>query len=179
MSKDDKKAEYTPTENVAATDVAAEETVAKRRLPLSKTAIIGLSAAGVAVILGAGFTGAAIANADHRGPDFSHSQQGGQFGQQGGRDGQRDGKHGQLGQQGQNGQQGQPGIQGQTGPTSPNGQFVDPDPNDNDGPGTGVAPQGVAPAAPQGNNGSSAPQVPGAAPQAQGFSAPNGFAHGS
>jgi Zn-dependent alcohol dehydrogenase len=142
MSKDDKKAEYTPSENVAANNVAAENAVtdvaadvkpAKSRNPLSKGAIIGLSAAGVAVILGAGFTGAAIANGVDHGPrDGQHSQ----F--DGAHDGQQGGKRGP---QGQNGQQlpGQPGQKG---------QFVDPDPNDNDGPGTGVAPQGVAPTAP-------------------------------
>ena len=130
MSKDDKKAEHTPANNVA-----AEEKPAKRRLPLSKGAIIGLSAAGVAVILGSGFSGAAIAagidHNGHRGGDHS------QF--DGGRDGGRDGH---KGPQGQNGQQ----LPGQTGQ---GGQFVDPDPNDSDGPGTGVppkgAPQGVAP----------------------------------
>jgi hypothetical protein len=149
MSKDDKKAEFTPADNVAANDVATEEAPVKRRLPLSKGAIIGLSAAGVAVILGAGFTGAAIADAfDHKGGrPGEHSQ----F--DGGRGGDRDGHNGsqgQFGPQGQGGQQlpGQP-MPGQVGP---NGQFVDPDPNDNDGPGTGIAPkgapQGVAPTAP-------------------------------
>ena len=152
MSKDDKKAEYTPTENVAATNVATEESVAKPRIPLSKAAIIGLSAAGVAVILGAGFTGAAIANADHRGPDFSHSQNDGP-----GRDGQRDhdgpgGKHGQFGQ---------PGMPGAPGQGMPNGQFVDPDPNDNDGPGTGMPPQGgVAPQGVQPQGVTPAPTAP-------------------
>ena len=105
MSKDDKKAEFTPADNVAAnnvadetaaTDGAAEARPAKSRLPLRQT------------------------------------------------------------------------VQ-----TGPNAQFVDPDPNDNDGPGTGVAPQGTTPK--QGT----VPQAPSGAPQAQGFSAPNGFTRGS
>jgi hypothetical protein len=160
MSKDNKKTEYTPVDNVAANnvadvtaaaDVAAEAKSAKRRLPLSKGAIIGLSAAGVAVILGAGFTGAAIAagidHGGHRGGDHS------QF------EGGRQGQNGQKGHQGLNGQQlpGQPGQLGQNGQQLPGqpgqpgqgGQFVDPDPNDNDGPGTGIAPKG----APQGGTG--------------------------
>lgn len=150
MSKDDKKAEYTPADNVAAnnvadetvaTDVAAEAKQAKSRNPLSKGAIIGLSAAGVAVILGAGFTGAAIANgSDHAPRGAEHSQfDGGQPGGRDGgkRDGHSDGHRDDMG-----------GVKGQTGQTGPNGQFVDPDPNDNDGPGTGVLPQGPAPATP-------------------------------
>jgi hypothetical protein len=171
MSKDDKKRDHTPAENVAAKKVAAEtETVAvateakpvTSRRQLSKGAIIGLSAAGVAVILGAGFTGAAIANADHGPRGAEHSQIDGP-------QGQRDGKRGHDGGQlpGQNGPQGQlPGQQG---------QFVDPDPNDNDGPGTGVAPQGPAPK--PGIQGS-APAAPGA-PQALGQGAPQGFTRGS
>lgn len=146
MSKDDKKAEYTPADNVAAnkvaaetvaTDVASDAKPAKSRASLSKGAIIGLSAAGVAVILGAGFTGAAIANgSDHAPRGAEHSQFDG--GQQGGRDGgKRDGHRDDMG-----------GVKGQTGQTGPNGQFVDPDPNDNDGPGTGVAPQMPAPTTP-------------------------------
>lgn len=141
MSKDDKKAEYTPADNVAANNVADENAVAdvaaqakptKSRNSLSKGAIIGLSAAGVAVILGAGFTGAAIANgADHGPRGGEHSQFDG--GQQGGKGFDRDGDGPRGGQQGPKGQQ---------------GQFVDPDPNDSDGPGTGVAPQGVTPTAP-------------------------------
>lgn len=176
MSKDDKKAEYTPTENVAANnvaadnaaaDVAAEAKPAKRRLPLSKGAIIGLSAAGVAVILGAGFTGAAIAEG------FDHNRDRGEHSQfDGDRDHNGRGGHDQMGQNGQNGQM-PGGPLGQTGQTGPYGQFVDPDPNDNDGPGTGVAPQGTTPK--QGT----APQAPSGAPQAQGFSAPNGFTRGS
>ena len=173
MSKDDKKRDYTPAENVAAnnvadettaTNVAAEEKTTKSRLPLSKKAIIGLSAAGVAVILGAGFTGAAIAEGiDHGVRGGEHSQiDGGRGGHEG-----RGGHDGQMGQKGQMGQNGQmPG--GQQGQMGPNGQFVDPDPNDNDGPGTGVAPQGGT---------GVAPQAPTGTPQAQG--APNGFTRGS
>jgi len=162
MSKDDKPTDYTPVKNVAAENVAAddatenvaaEKKAAKRSLSLSKGTIIGLSAAGVAVILGAGFAGAAIADASHHGPrGFDHSQvqgpQAGQQGPQGGQQGLGGKQHGPQGQQGQ-----LPGQPGQ------GGQFVDPDPNDNDGPGTilpgkpgSVTPPSTAPSAPAQSN---------------------------
>jgi hypothetical protein len=179
MSKEDKK-EYTPAENVAAEDVATEDVTAeatpkqaKPGITISRKSLIGISAAAVAVALGAGFGGAALAQTlDHNGRDFrgDHSQ----FDQNGGQMGQQ-GRMGQMGGRGDHdgdgmGQMGQQGQMGQL-PGDQNGQLPVPGATPSTGTGT-VTPQNLPPAPPTTQSGT--PQALGAQNQA-----PHGFTRGS
>jgi hypothetical protein len=131
---------FTPSANAAAEAPAADaftSSRAKRRLGTG--AIIGISAAGLAVIAGSFGAGAAVATV------ASHNDRGGfsQMGDmaQGGRN-----QQGQMGQNGPQGQMGQNGSQGQMGPDGQMGQNR----RGPQGAPNGTAPSGapVAPAAP-------------------------------
>jgi|GEM_PF-5577591 len=140
--------EFTPTPGAAAEDVATPITSARSKRRLGTGAIIGISAAGLAVVAGSFGAGAAVATV------ASHNDRGGfsQLGDfaQGGPQGQK-GQQGQQGQQGPQGQLPQGGQQGQNGQVGPNGQQGGK--RGPQGAPNGTAPNGTAP--------SGAPTAPG------------------
>ena len=137
--------EFTPSANAVAEAPAAEpftSSRAKRRLGTG--AIIGISAAGLAVIAGSFGAGAAVATV------AAHNDRGG-FSQL--RD-MAEGGRNQQGQMGQNGPQGQMGQNGQMGPNGQQGQTK----RGPQGAPNGTAPNGTAP-----SGAPAAPAAPGTA----------------
>ena len=160
----DKKPVYNPPTNddasKAATKSASNSTrasaLASEKTKLSVGAIVGISAAGLALLVGASVAGSAIALAATHG-DRPHSQQGAE-GMPG--DGDRDGMKGQGKEKGQGGQMGKPGQMGEMGPGDGDRDRDGGMPHQHDAEGNDLLPNGESPDG-------QLPPAPNATPQAK------------